>query len=62
MVHILIVNPYSGTETFYTVTYENFKQRKIQCLVYLLQMINNSGLHAVQWQQMSIDAAAPKSI
>ena len=42
-------NPKNGTETFYMVTCDNFKQLRIQCLVYLPQMIKTSGLHAVQW-------------
>ena len=41
-------NPNSGTETFYMVTCDNIKQSKIQCLVFLLQMINSPGLHTVQ--------------
>ena len=42
-------NSNSGTEHFYMVICDNFKQLRIKCLVYLLQMINTSGLHAVQW-------------
>ena len=42
-------NPNSGTDTFYMVTSDNFKQAGIQFLVYLLQMINTSGLHTMQW-------------
>ena len=55
-------NPNSRTETFYMVTCGNFKQSRIQCLVYLLQMINSFGLHTVKWQLMSIDDVAPKSV
>ena len=40
-------NPKDGTETFYIVTCNNFKQLRIQCLVYLLQIMNSSGLHTI---------------
>ena len=55
-------NPKDGIETFYTVTCNNFKQSRIQCLVYLLQIMNSCGLHIVQWWQMSIGDAAPKGL
>ena len=38
------------------------KQSRIQCLIYLLQMINSCELHIVQWWQMPTDDAASKSI
>ena len=44
----VVRNPNSGTETFYMVTCDNFKQSRIQCLIYLLQL-NSSGLYPVQW-------------
>ena len=44
------------------VTHDNFKQSGIQCLAYLLQMINSCGLYIIQWWQMPIDDAAPKGL
>ena len=41
-------NPNSVIETFYMVSCDNFKQLRIKCLIYVLQIINSSGLHAVQ--------------
>ena len=38
-------NPNNGTDPFYILTRDNFKQSRIQCIFYLLQMINSSGLH-----------------
>ena len=43
------------------VTCGNFKQSRIQCLVYLVQIIK-SELQIVQWQQMQINDAAPKGL
>ena len=46
----------------YVVTCDKFKQSRSQCLAYLRQMINNSGLHTAQRWKMSNDDGAPKSI
>ena len=42
-------------------TCDSFKQSRIQCLVYLLHIIN-SGLQIVQRLQMQIIDAAPKGL
>ena len=55
-------NPNSGTDTFYVVTCDKFKQSRSQCLAYLLQMINSSGLYTRTKWKMSNDDGAPKSI
>ena len=45
----------SGTETnaadliLHISSSDNFKQSRNRCLVYLMQMINSGGLHAVKW-------------
>ena len=44
------------------VTCDNFKVSRIQCLVYLLQMINSCGLHIEPWYQKPSDDAAPKGL